>query len=163
MQTFLPWPDLWMSACCLDSRRLGKQRVECKQILLALGVPVGDHPGDEGSAWRNHPAVRMWRGHEHYLCAYSIYACCEWKRRGFHDSLLPQFREAQSVIGSTPYPDWMGLDKLHASHRSNLLRKMPQYYGVYGWSEPPDMPYFWPVCRSVAVTTTAEGGGSSGR
>ena len=26
-----------------------------------------------------------------------------------------------------------------------LLRKDPDYYGRFGWSEPPDLPYFWPV------------------
>ena len=33
MQTFLPYPDFVKSAQCLDYRRLGKQRVEAKQIL----------------------------------------------------------------------------------------------------------------------------------
>ena len=36
MQTFLPYPDFQISASVLDYRRLGKQRVECKQLLTAL-------------------------------------------------------------------------------------------------------------------------------
>ena len=36
MQTFLPYADYTRTAKCLDRQRLGKQRVECKQILNAL-------------------------------------------------------------------------------------------------------------------------------
>ena len=36
MQTFLPYPDFAKSAMCLDNKRLGKQRIECLQILKAL-------------------------------------------------------------------------------------------------------------------------------
>jgi hypothetical protein len=34
---------------------------------------------------------------------------------------------------------------LHDSHRSNLLRKDPQWYGQFGWTVPDDLPYVWPV------------------
>lgn len=36
MQTFLPYPNFAASARVLDNRRLGKQRVECVQILKAI-------------------------------------------------------------------------------------------------------------------------------
>ena len=36
MQTFLPYPDFAASAAALDTRRLGKQRVEALQVLRAL-------------------------------------------------------------------------------------------------------------------------------
>lgn len=54
MRTFLPYPDLRASCVVLDDKRLGKQRVETSQILRALTWPR--------FAWKNHPAVRMWRG-----------------------------------------------------------------------------------------------------
>ena len=40
MQTFLPYPDFWVSAKMLDDKRLGKQRVEAMQIRLPnhLGI-----------------------------------------------------------------------------------------------------------------------------
>lgn len=38
MQTFLPYPDFKKSAQCLDYQRLGKQRLECKQILQTLAL-----------------------------------------------------------------------------------------------------------------------------
>ena len=56
MQTFLPYADFEKTAKCLDYRRRGKQRVEATQIIQTLsGVTTG---------WHNHPATKMWRGHE---------------------------------------------------------------------------------------------------
>lgn len=151
MQTFLPYPDYSASARCLDQKRLGKQRVECKQILLALGVKVGEHePGK--SSWKRHPAVMMWRGYEMSLCMYAFVMCTEWRMRGFKDTLADQFLVSFDSLwmGKTvtpmPYkPDWIGNEKFHASHRSNLLRKDRDYYGQFAWEEPDDLPYFWPV------------------
>ena len=37
------------------------------------------------------------------------------------------------------------MKKIHASHRSNLLRKDPEFYGKYGWTEPDNLEYIWPV------------------
>src|SRR3712207_9547123 len=54
MQTFLPVADFTETARLLDNPRLGKQRVECLQVLRALELP------DYG--WANHPVVTMWRG-----------------------------------------------------------------------------------------------------
>ena len=155
MQTFLPYPSFRESARCLDYRRLGKQRVECKQLLLALGVPVGEHQ-PKRSSWVNHPAARMWRGHEFSLIEYAMEVCHEWIRRGYNDTLLPQFKDAwwqitwnsDRLVAS---PNWLGYDALHASHRSNLLRKDREWYGRFGWQEPADLPYVWPVEKEVAA------------
>lgn len=148
MQTFLPYPSFMESARCLDYRRLGKQRVECKQILQALGVEVGGPIRDKPSSWRNHPATRMWQGHEYSLCLYAIAVCREWRDRGYKDTLLPQFMYAASccmVDGDTSPPPWLGCDEFHSSHRSNLLRKLPAHYSQFGWSEPDSLPYVWPA------------------
>jgi hypothetical protein len=49
-------------------------------------------------------------------------------------------------LGSDPSPPaWLGDESIHASHRSNLIRKDPKFYAQYGWSEGPDLPYVWPV------------------
>lgn len=161
MQTFLPYASFRKSAQCLDYRRLGKQRVECKQILLALGVDVGQHRGQILlNGWGNHPAVRMWRDHEWCLLDYAQAMCCEWRRRGYKDTLLPQFEEASHrwLLHSPSEfdqlrasPNWLGYEALHASHRSNLLRKNREWYGQFGWNEPADLQYFWPSHAEVAV------------
>jgi hypothetical protein len=153
MQTFLPDPDYLKSAKYLDNKRLGKQRLETKQILLALGYAVGPHkPGKKG--WKNHPAVRMWRGYELSLIVYGATMCLEWRRRGFKDTLSGEFIDVYAAVAQptaagiflpAEKPTWMGDEKIHASHRSNLLRKDKEFYGKFGWKESDDLPYFWPV------------------
>jgi hypothetical protein len=148
MQTFLPLAGFRRSAAVLDNKRLGKQRVECKQILLCLGVAVGEHaPGK--SSWRNHPAVRMWLGYELQLAVYAAVMCQEWRCRGFKDTLYPQFIAAyhkRDAAGcGKKYPPWFGDPEFHASHRSNLLRKDYKHYSRFGWAEQSDLPYLWPT------------------
>lgn len=131
MQTFLPYPDFRRSAQALDNRRLGKQRVEAYQIIRVLtGLTSG---------WRHHPAVRMWAGHVAALGEYLSACIEEWTRRGFRNSILVSAAPDPFV---PPY--WLGDPAFHASHRSNLLRKDPVWYGRFGWTEGPDLPYVWP-------------------
>lgn len=134
MQTFLPYSDFARSASCLDMRRLGKQRVETMQILKALIA---------GSGWVNHPATKMWRGHEGALAEYGVAICEEWISRGYKDTCLGKIRALCEPGGSRPA--WLGDDAIHASHRSNLLRKDAAYYSQFDWYEPDDMEYVWPV------------------
>jgi hypothetical protein len=154
MQTFLPYPSFRESARCLDYRRLGKQRVECKQLLLALGVPVGEHE-PKPSGWSHHPAARMWRRHPLALIEYGMVMCREWRERGYRDTLLDQFIAAWETVawadGNGAMPNWIGYDAFHASHRSNLLRKDRAWYSQFGWQEPADLPYVWPVEKEVAA------------
>lgn len=148
MQTFLPFPDFYASAECLDRLRLGKQRVEAMQILRTIT--------DQSPAWRHHPAVAMWRGHPQALASYG-YAICEvWRARGYFDTALDWF-DAWLCEHGEPWhdgmlPPWLGSPAFHASHRSALLRKAPAHYGPLGWTEPPDLPYVWPVAPSPKIT-----------
>jgi len=135
MQTFLPYADFTRSARCLDYRRLGKQRVEALQILRALR--------GKSRGWRNHPAVRMWRGHDGALIDYALAICAEWSARGYRDSVARKLRRFHPR--SHARPAWLGGRTFHASHRSNLLRKDQEYYGRFGWSEPSNLEYVWPV------------------
>lgn len=134
MQTFLPYQDFVESARCLDYRRLGKQRVECLQILNALE--------GKSKGWTNHPATRMWRGYEDALRLYMCVVVWEWTDRGYRNNIvLPR----DFVTDAFRYPPWLGDERLHASHKSNLLRKDPVHYGQFGWTEPNDLKYFWPI------------------
>jgi hypothetical protein len=143
VQTFLPFPDLAVSCQVLDDRRLGKQRVETYQVLRALTWPQ--------YAWKNHPAVRMWRGFVPGLVAYGLASCEEWVRRGYADSVGPQLLAWTGGVAPQAYelPPWFGLEALHLSHRSALLRKEPEWYrprfAAVGFvDEPDDLPYLWP-------------------
>lgn len=146
MQTFLPYANLAKSAKCLDNKRLGKQRVEVLQILDAL---------KNGGRWRNHPAVKMWRDYEYYLAAYGVVVCKEWIKRGFKDTCLDKLKNRYPLLfdnllsllecgeGFKPY--WLGYKQFHDSHKSNLLRKKPEWYGQFNWNVPNNLPYVWPV------------------
>ena len=138
MQTFLPYADLAASCAVLDDRRLGKQRVETFQVLRALTWPK--------YAWKNHPVVRMWRGFVPGLVAYGLATCREWSARGHADALAPQLLAWTG--GREPVdpelPPWFGIEPLHLSHRSNLLRKEPEHYRPLFGDDPDDLPYLWP-------------------
>lgn len=136
MQTFLPYPDFRASCLVLDDRRLGKQRVETFQILRALTWPT--------YAWKNHPAVKMWRGFVPALVDYGLASCREWTRRGYADTVAEQLL-AWGTHPSYDLPPWFGLDQLHRSHQSSLLRKDPAHYGPLFGDVPDDLPYCWPA------------------
>lgn len=135
MQTFLPYYSFTDSASCLDYRRLGKQRVEAYQIINIL------LSGRTTGGWVNHPAVRMWRGHTAALQLYYNAIVAEWISRGYKNNMI----RYSIFIPDVQFPSWLGDEKFHASHRSNLLRKLPEHYGEFNWSESNDLPYIWPV------------------
>lgn len=143
MQTFVPCviptdpiESFRFSARVLDRQRLGKQRVETFQILNTLnGVSAG---------WRNHPAVRMWRGYANALAVYGQCMCEEWIARGYKDTCLTRFSHVDRAT-VTEWPAWLNNPAFAASHRANLLRKYPEWYGQFGWTDDPSLPYVWPV------------------
>jgi len=126
--------------------RLGKQRVECKQILIALkqGPVTVTESGIRKTAWYNHPATRMWRGYESALAFYGFLMCEEWIKRGYNGSLKMVF--GNRFHGSkVEFPEWIGEESFHNSHRSNLLRKNNKHYAQFGWDVPDNLPYIWPT------------------
>jgi hypothetical protein len=137
MQTFVPYgSDFIANARVLDRQRLGKQRVETWQILNALrGLSKG---------WTNHPATRMWRGYEGALAQYGAAMCREWIARGYHDTMLERFYPLLPTPFD-PWPHWLGWEDVAISHRSNLIRKDPGFYGPLWPDVAPDLPYLWPV------------------
>ena len=177
MQTFLPYPSFVESAKALDNKRLGKQRVEAYQILKTL--LKGPHTCSKNTShqigivsasgwnsttrcmecesrikktpWYNHPAVKMWKGHEEVLHRYILVVCKTWTCRGMKDTveekalMLASKSLDPALIANPVPPKWLGDERFHASHRSNLLRKEPEYYMRFGWKEPDDLPYFWPT------------------
>jgi hypothetical protein len=154
MQTFIPYRNCAQSARVLDNKRLGKQRVECLQIINSLcgvrgsagqQVPVG--PKDR--TWLHHPASQMWRHNLPALTFYGLIVCKEWRNRGFNDSLLPHFNQLlQELIDSgheITWPEWWGDPDVHHSHQANLVRKDPKFYTpIFGDIEPMDE-YIWPT------------------
>ena len=141
MQTFLPSPSYVESVACLDNVRLGNQVYREGKTLL-------------GGGWPNHPAAKMWVGYEQSLALYCFRGAQEMVHRGGtkHSwtsevciKWLHYFQDRIFELPDTGSPPWIGDERIHASHRSNLIRKDPIYYGQFGWKEPDDMAYFWPV------------------
>ena len=130
MQTFLPYSDFHKCAKSLDMKRLGKQRVEGIQIYRSLTI--------ESYGWKQHPVVKMWRGHENALLYYVNNIIIEWVSRGYKNNI-----PLNDITWPISYPDWLGNSKLHLSHQSNLLRKEPDFYNKYNWKVPSDLPYYW--------------------
>ena len=168
MQTFLPFPDFARSAACLDRQRLGKQRLEAKQILqanlqgptvLKLNVvgaspewgPVPTSLPDgyriAATGWYNHVVVRMWRGHELQLARYGMAICSEWVRRGYEDAQFEFFADtAESLMErgtSDERPPWL-TEAMCSCHRAALLGKDFAHYSQFGWGEIPTDGYVWP-------------------
>lgn len=143
MQTFLPYADFEQCAKVLDWKRLGKQRVETLQVLNSLLLP--------NKGWKQHPASKMWQNHILQLLDYQTAICNEWTSRGYRDTCLDKSKQLVALsidkvmqLQDKNAPWWLGDERLHSSHRSNLLRKDKVYYNQFNWSEPDDIPYFWP-------------------
>lgn len=142
MQTFIPeHATFTASARTLDRARLGKQRVECLQIVNALTDP------DYG--WQNHPAVRMWEHHQPALVRYSLDVIAEWTNRGYRDTcaakIIARHGATPPEFDKVTLPDWWGTPSIHESHRANLVRKDPDHYLQFWPGTKPAEGYVWPT------------------
>ena len=155
MQTFLPSSDFSESALMLDYKRLGKQRVEGMQLLNAM-QPNYPHKG-----WLNHPAKKMWEGYETALKLYVNTMILEWKSRGYNNTMKLYDIDTSDL----EYPEWLGDEKIHKSHRLNLLRKDFKFYSPLWPSEAIEhaneidsYPYYWPTSRGWYISTPDRSG-----
>ena len=134
--------NLKENARLLDNSRLGKQRLETKQIINTL----------EGNseAWSNHPATLSWRGYVPALKIYYNFIVREWISRGFvnnmelypvnekyyiiksyFDGITTVFYEEKQEDDVTVFPYFFGWWPFIQSHRAALLRKNPDYYSHF--------------------------------
>jgi hypothetical protein len=134
MQTFAPLPSFEDSARVLDYRRLGKQRIEARQIINTIL---------HGGGWENHPAVHMWSRNVNALMRYHDVCVQEWIMRGY--------RNTMDMFGPAVYtmPEWWGDPVFHATHRAALLFKNYKHYSQFGWEEIPQVQYAWPTYRAT--------------
>lgn len=138
MQTFLPYSDFRESAKVLDTKRLGKQRVEVLQLLNSFHKP--NYKG-----WKNHPAREMWRGYENGLVEYGKVICEVWKEKGYKDTCYEKINAYHNPDKPVTYPDWIGRDDIHISHKSKLIQKDPNFYKPIWPSVPDNLEYVWPI------------------
>jgi hypothetical protein len=162
MQTFVPITDSFEDiAKVLDNKRLNKQALEGWQILMTLLEldPQGNHRVPKG--WYNHPAVKMWRGHEMALYRYIDVMVTEWKRRGFKSTIgdkakatIMRAMELGLLEEVSTNPNWLSdlstFRTIASSHRTALLSKDYEWYSQFHWAEdngkrPETYEYIWPV------------------
>ena len=81
----------------------------------------------------------MWQGYKDALANYHNIIIEEWIQRGYRNTM-------NHIDSKKQYekPEWLGSEKLHKSHRSNLLRKDFNFYKQYDWKETTTLEYFWP-------------------
>lgn len=142
MQTFLISSSFIETAKILDYRRLGKERVETYQLLLAIK--------DENYGWQNHPAKKMWEESPISLAEYGIIICEEWIKRGYVDNTLPKIKNLYHYFldkTESYLPNWFysSGERLFKSHRKALLYKDYNYYKQFFPNETPELNYYWPV------------------
>jgi len=144
MQTFFPFQNVNKTVQCLDNRRLGKQRVEAIQILnILLGYSTS-------SSWVNHPAVKMWRSYEPYLVkVYLRKIMDEWIKRGYKNEKCEKhwmkFILHEKIRGKNSIkPSWINND-FCKSHKSNLVRKLPEHYKKFFPEVSDNLEYIWPI------------------
>jgi hypothetical protein len=168
MQTFVTTAtdDFRAIAKTLDNKRLNKQALEAWQIMMTnLKLdPEGNHREPKG--WYNHPATKMWRGHEITLLRYIQAMTNEWVDRGFKTTIADKARTtieqaiALGRVWSMPtQPEWM-LDhdlysKIASTHRTALLSKDYKYYSQFNWPEdhgfrPETYEYIWASMQEEA-------------
>lgn len=131
MQTFLPYSEFDRSMQVLDPKRLGNQVYREGMTLLRGG-------------WSNHPASKMWRGYEPALAYYLWCGVAELQRRGKDYTDRPWYHELLTYDMTSKGPPWIGDDRVHSTHRANLLRKNYGWYSQFGWTEQPSEGYYWP-------------------
>uniref|UniRef100_A0A6C0BDP3 Uncharacterized protein n=1 Tax=viral metagenome TaxID=1070528 RepID=A0A6C0BDP3_9ZZZZ len=141
---FIIVPDIQKTAELLDQQRLGKQRVECKQIIDVLERYDTTKVLDRG--WSSHPATRSWVGYTNHLKVYFNIIVREWIRRGFVNNMdLYQIDESLyhvvpcsfdgksvsydlSLFNQYSFPFWVSFPPFYMSHQAALCRKNPSYY-----------------------------------
>ena len=115
MQVFTPYPRPFACAACLDSRRLNKQIIECKQILAAIR--------GKSQAWKNHPVTKQYREHTEYLEAYM--KCLECYKAEKIDLAL-QYNE--KAIANKP--DFL-TEEFCNQHKRRLYTKNNDFYALF--------------------------------
>jgi hypothetical protein len=141
VNTFITSNSLEECAKNLDYRRLGKQRVECLEIINSIENPT--------KGWKNHPVSIMWKDHVDALKLYCNYMINEWIVRKFSNNMVYYFfgeeifdvnciffdiktKKYEKVPKNSKYtiffPKWFKWKEFQLSHQASLLRKDYNFY-----------------------------------
>jgi len=132
MQVFCPYPDIHKSVRSLDPSRLGNQIYrECLTLIKG--------------GWPNHPASKIWANHKKALALYSLAGLAELKNRGRdYPHHVLTFQSYLDSCPDTGFPAIWGREDFHLSHRSNLIKKRPEWYvPIFGADIEANLEYVW--------------------
>lgn len=133
MQVFVPFSTPFECAMNLDSRRLNKQVIECRQILAAIR--------GESNAWRNHPCVKMYADHTEWLECYMF--CLECAQQGYREDDTEDINECFEIAeewsrkAELITPDFL-TEEFCIQHRRRLYTKdnyIYERFAKYGESD----------------------------
>lgn len=129
VNTFIPYSSFRKCAKVLDNKRLGKQRVEAKQIINVIKKikkdPNAKSANGKTLAWSRHPVVLMWKDHVPALKLYYNCIVDEWISRGYLNT-MKKFRVTKFTI-----PWFMHNKQVIESFRAALLRKNHAHYSRF--------------------------------
>lgn len=136
MQVFVCYPEPIKVAQCLDSKRLNKQIIECRQILDAID--------GKGKGWFNHPVTKMYKPYSEWLYCYMKCLECyvdyinhvEFRNRNTPDSYFTQalFWNSNADRFRPPFLT----EDFCNQHKRRLFTKNPEHYrqfAEYGKSD----------------------------
>lgn len=142
---FIIVPDIKQTAKMLDMKRLGKQRVEAKQIIDLLEF-YDKNKTFNGKSWSNHPATLSWIGFTNHLKVYFNIITREWIERGYNNT-MEFYNVDESLYNIVPctfenniltydntmfneysFPFWVSFPPFYLSHQAALCRKNPTFY-----------------------------------
>lgn len=130
MNTFLPVADFEACAYLLDLQRLRRQISECKWIIDALT----NRPNSSISSRGMHPVFKLWTSeltrlpYIWHLRQYQLQMARVYRQlshKSHVDSLACGWIDTEYL---RPSFNLVWPEKVHASHRANLIRKDPSYY-----------------------------------
>lgn len=128
MQVFVPFYDIYMTASCLDRRRLWKQVLEAKQIIMAIdGI---------SEAWKNHPVTKMYTPYLQWLVNYMN--CLE----AYWEGDLNRASMYSKVIKCIKNPIFLTQEFLD-NHKKRLYTKDPVYYNQFSYLGTSEVNMYW--------------------
>ena len=138
----------------LDYRRLGKQRIEAKQIIESLE--------NNSLGWSKHPATLSFSKNIDSLKAYYNICIQEWINRGYkcnmkiydeideskYSPLICEFDGKKAIFhedNEKSYPKFVSFPPYFYAHRASLYRKNNNFYSSKNFPEEYlEKGYFWP-------------------
>lgn len=161
---FIIVPNIQLTADMMDKKRIGKQRIEVKQIIDIL-EEIDKNGSSKSKSRVSHPAIKSWIGYTNHLKVYFNIIVRKWISYGFKNNyelydiderpynIVPCIFDGKtasydiSKFNQYSFPFWVSFPPFYMSHQASLCRKDPLHYrGLLRDELKPFLNngYFWP-------------------